>query len=387
MLPSSILHGLSSCVFLGTLCFLNLNVCLGATLLAADFAFSPQSSDEDKHPASRNAALPLEISASASCPLACPSPRPVRACAAALARLKVLALAVNTLPDTWDWRAGLPDTLDRRVCILLLCTLADAVAEGQGQRVTVTLRPRPKAKVDIVWLLRHPEALTLQEQLLQEMEARLGDLIKIARRDDGPRRTFGWGGTWHRATVPSKANEPSDAATIVADELEQAASRLEAVMAIQDVLHPVAEGWLVRPNALSALQHAVHVLPEQALFWLLLAEAQLQVGLPQGCVDSSSRAVQLAPTLQRARYIRALALWRLQQLALAEVDLDAELDLLQEADRSTRAARLRTRGAVRMLRRNEAGMCADFFAACALGDCEGLSLVRKNQQCLEAEPR
>ena len=121
----------------------------------------------------------------------------------------------------------------------------------------------------------------------------------------------------------------------------------------------------------------------RAALQLLLAEAQLQAGMPQRSIHSCSAALDLAPGLARARYIRALAHWRLQQMALAEDDLSAALNTTDEAFLRTpdRVRMLRARGALRMLRNNAQGMCSDLTAACALGDCEGLAAARNQLFC------
>ena len=131
------------------------------------------------------------------------------------------------------------------------------------------------------------------------------------------------------------------------------------------------------------LENAAADLPRSAAVRLLLAEAQLQAGMPQRSIHSCSAALELAPTLARGRYIRALAHWRLQQMALAEDDLSVALNTADEAFLRTpdRVRMLRARGALRMLRNNAEGMCSDLTAACALGDCEGLAAARNQQLC------
>ena len=106
--------------------------------------------------------------------------------------------------------------------------------------------------------------------------------------------------------------------------------------------------------------------------------------MPQRSIASCTAALELAPDLGRARYIRALAHWRLQQLALAEDDLSAALEATTNAfpHTSDKVRLLRARGALRMLRSNEPGMCDDLAAACALGDCDGLAAARGQQMCL-----
>lgn len=166
-----------------------------------------------------------------------------------------------------------------------------------------------------------------------------------------------------------------------------AARRLQAMFAVQDILADAdPDGWLVRAGDLPLLEQTALLLPDSPSVWLLLAEAQMRHDLPLQSVASCAAALDLDSGLSRARYIRALGHMRLQQPALAEADLTVSLARRHglEPQGEDRARRLRARGAVRMQLRDTAGMCEDFGAACALGDCEGLILVRAQGQCLPA---
>ncbi|MDD4701700.1 MAG: hypothetical protein PHI96_05720, partial [Desulfovibrio sp.] len=164
----------------------------------------------------------------------------------------------------------------------------------------------------------------------------------------------------------------------------RASRQLQALMQVQDSLEFDPEGWLVPDGHLPRLEQASAQLPQSPAAWLLLAEAQLRRGLPLQSIASCDAGLALDSGLNRARYIRALGHWRLQQFALAEGDLTSSLDdrhgLAPQGE--DRARRLRARGAVRMQRRDMAGMCEDFGAACALGECEELILARAQQHCL-----
>ena len=191
------------------------------------------------------------------------------------------------------------------------------------------------------------------------------------------------------ATASSLPPQPSlDDAVWTERHWEAASGRLQALLRAQDIMEADAEGWLVPDGVLPRLERASARLPQSPTVWLLLAEAQLRRGLPLQSVTSCDAALALAPGLNRARYIRALGHWRLQQLALAEDDLTSSLDARHglAPQGEDRARRLRARGAVRMQRRDLAGMCEDFGAACALGECEGLMLARAQGYCLPSTP-
>ena len=354
------------------------------------------------------------IRCSSACPFAPLSSVASRECAEAAARMEALHAAAAALPDRRDIRMGLDDADARLALVAQLYTTvvspeagsAESSAAG-GAKVVATLLARPDAAAEIALLLRNPELLSVRLQLLKEYEGLIGGAQEAVRLENevvvlsGGRSqenvSPGAAGTWYQARVtPPGRLEQNPPLPVPADPvLENAraaaqnaaaalAERLHAASVAQDALRLSSEGWLASAEDLASLERAAAALPQSAGVRLLLAEAQLQAGLPQRSVDSCTEALRLAPDLNRARYIRALAHWRLQQLALAEDDLDAALEGWHGSPPQIpdQARRLRARGAVRMLRRDVTGMCADFSAACALGDCDGLAAARKQNFCL-----
>ncbi|MBO4368571.1 MAG: hypothetical protein J5803_00500 [Desulfovibrio sp.] len=140
--------------------------------------------------------------------------------------------------------------------------------------------------------------------------------------------------------------------------------------------------WLTRENALHDLEEANQLRQRDPYILSLLAEARLLNNLPQQSAESATQALSIDDSIQRARYIRALANWQVQQLGLAENDLSVLLEQIKTDDSAEQLSYLRARGAVRMLLGRIEGMCHDFTKACALGDCDGLIHVRKQDYCL-----
>lgn len=166
-------------------------------------------------------------------------------------------------------------------------------------------------------------------------------------------------------------------------EEEAQAVRLRALLGpAREALAGADENWLASPDLALRLEHAALAVKDSPLLWLLLAEAVLQRDQPQRGVGACGRALELRPGLARARYIRALGYWRLQQLALAENDLSI---ILHGGPQPHMAPWLRARGAIRKLRGNTDGMCEDFRAACLEGDCEGLEMAREQGACRDGE--
>lgn len=378
---------------------------------------SEQISEQFDTPQAASLPLLSPIRRTAQCPAALPA-HADRRCAEAFALLEALNAAVEALPQRREIRMGIVASNQYpALAAALYATLVEPVAETgslpapERRGVAVTLLARPNAAERLAALLRNPDALLLRRMLLEDYAAtaatarKIADDMAAASSDDADRSTLppGSGGTWYVAkatppgqltqhapqpTTPPEGVEDAPALHRATEKAEEFAGRLEATSAALDALELSSEGWLARADSLAALQQAARRLPDNAAVRLLLAEAQLQAGLPQRCVDSCTEALGLLPGLTRARYIRALAHWRLQQLALAEDDLTVALEKTPENPLQTpdRSRLLRARGALRMLRDDARGMCADLTEACALGDCEGLAAAREQHFCMPPAP-
>ena len=254
---------------------------------------------------------------------------------------------------------------------------APDTAEDSPLHVALSLTSRPQAGTELILALRNPELLALRHTLISETR----DTLEIMDRH--------WpGGTAAlQPATPGVKTPEVERGFWQARDWQRMGARLNGLWLAQAALDLTPEGWLTGADALSTLERAAREAPRSPTVRLLLAEAQLQRNLPQQSIESCTEALRLAPGSNlisgRARYIRALAHWRLQQLALAEDDLNAALHTRTPSapQGAEKARRLRARGAVRMLRRNYPGMCADFSAACALGDCEGLAVARAQKYC------
>lgn len=254
---------------------------------------------------------------------------------------------------------------------------APDTAEDSPLHVALSLTSRPQAGTELILALRNPELLALRHTLISETR----DTLEIMDRH--------WpGGTAAlQPATPGVKTPEVEQGFWQARDWQRMGARLNGLWLAQAALDLTPEGWLTGADALSTLERAAREAPRSSTVRLLLAEAQLQRNLPQQSIESCTEALRLAPGSNlisgRARYIRALAHWRLQQLALAEDDLNAALHTRTPSapQGAEQARRLRARGAVRMLRRNYPGMCADFSAACALGDCEGLAVARAQKYC------
>lgn len=239
-----------------------------------------------------------------------------------------------------------------------------ATAPGEVS-MTLELRPRPQAAKLAQGLMQNPELLALQQRLLDDTRAAVKQVRQHWQGADSLVDVWGRG-EWKRAT-----------------------DILQGLWLTQQALVLAPEGWLAAPTSLAALDLASRLAAACPVTHLLLAEARVQRNLPQYAIAAATEALRLWPELGRARYVRALAHWRLQQLALAEDDFTVALAPQQAVPPQgpELARRLRARGAVRLVEQKTDGLCEDFSRACALGDCDGLAHAREQGLCLPEQQK
>ena len=413
---STLLLGMSIAAMLGAFALPPVTATGGAAYAAENSPAPPAGQDADpadeSPAASKTGPLPLisPVSHSSQCPAAPLPPHVQRLCAEAAAQLQALHAAAAQLPNRRDIRMGITEAEERTSLAAELYTPlieGEYTTAGSGQSsgaqgATVTLLARPDAAETLLRLLRNPDVLALRRLLLAHLAQSLASAPQIAEEYAAAETysrtnlTPGSGGTWYVAKVTAPGQLEQHPPTPIMPDAQHEAARqraqtradnlateISACLTALEALRLSPEGWLTSAEALPRLENAAAALPRSAAVQLLLAEAQLQAGMPQRSIHSSSAALELAPTLARGRYIRALAHWRLQQMALAEDDLSAALNTADDTFLRTpdKVRMLRARGALRMLRNNAEGMCSDLTAACALGDCEGLAAARNQMLC------
>ncbi|MDR1686905.1 MAG: hypothetical protein LBR82_10825 [Desulfovibrio sp.] len=156
--------------------------------------------------------------------------------------------------------------------------------------------------------------------------------------------------------------------------LQGATDRLNALEILRDILSGRAGD---APGLLEGrLAEALRLAPDDPLLLTLSAGNRLLLDSPAAALEQADAALALAPDFARAHDARGTALLRQGLPALA-------------ADAFGRAVALAPDNPVYLLHRASAyfvlkeneGMCADFRAACALGDCDGLAWGAGNGRC------
>ncbi|MDR1659448.1 MAG: tetratricopeptide repeat protein [Desulfovibrio sp.] len=298
-------------------------------------------------------------------------PAAAYASARATAWLRAVDKAAEQLPVRRDLRFVSLAREDRQALAAHIYAASVQPSEPQTAlpHVVVVLQPRLTLQEDTAFALRSPELLRFWRAVLGEIRAVL---------EKTPGGGVATGGISDVDLPSSLSPQPEK---VEADFSDTRTDVLNGLWQVRGTISPTREGMFVNADALPLLEKAVNLAPQSPAARLALAEAQLQQGLPEQCVHSCGEALRLKPDLHRARYVRALALMRLRQFALAEGDLNALMTTGISAEVAEMANRLRTRGAVRLLRGDYGGMCEDFVAACGLGDCEGLAEARSQGHC------
>lgn len=272
--------------------------------------------------------------------------------ARAVAWLDALRKAKIDLPHGLQLSAAYP--LGLTACLYELSSFTSCTDTNRAAEVHLT--PRADRQGALSLALRNPELPALYGRLAEETKALLLKLQAVMR--------YG------------RANDNPVTKTVLCRQLDGLWLALSCIQS-------GPEGWLCDGEDRAKLSEAARLAPQSPSVHLLLAETQLQHNLPLECVASCDIALRISPDLGRALYVRALAHWRLHQLALAETDLNAALQitLIPPPHGQEQIRRLRARGAVRMLRGHYDAMCEDFTSACGLGDCEGLAEARQRGHC------
>lgn len=233
----------------------------------------------------------------------------------ATAWLTAVRKAADKLPQQRAISMGAVTPAERRALAAQLYTAGAPPPNPEKPNplhAVVTLQPRSQAERQIRVALRNAELLELRQRLMEETRATL----KCMNRH--------WPGGLPDAPAGPNSSKAALPAWTDAEWIRMG-KRLDGLWLAQAAPALTPGGWLTPPDALPILENAARLAPDSPTVRLLLAEAQLQNGLPQQCVESCNEALRLDPALGRARYIRGLAHWRLQQLALAEDDLSRAL--------------------------------------------------------------
>ncbi|MBQ7738179.1 MAG: hypothetical protein IJT59_00800, partial [Desulfovibrionaceae bacterium] len=250
---------------------------------------------------------------------------------------------------------------------------------GKNLHALITSKRDPNALELARLTLRNPELLAASRYCLEK----IGDIL-VSFDQHWPKARF-FSDRDAKISIQHYSAETSAWTNAVWQRLTD---NLHALLIAHQAITPAVDGWFTQEKFLKSLEEANQKLPNDPLILTLLAEAELRNGSPHQAIDHCSQCLKINPQAIRARYIRALAHWNLQQLGLAENDLSVAILKIkpQETAREDLLLALRARGAVRLLLGRYQGMCVDFETACSFGDCDGLRHARLLEHCVPGQP-
>ncbi|MDR1360549.1 MAG: tetratricopeptide repeat protein [Deltaproteobacteria bacterium] len=151
---------------------------------------------------------------------------------------------------------------------------------------------------------------------------------------------------------------------------------LEALDIYDQALRRHGAGWRRPDEALKALGRAGDLAPDDPLILLALAGVLLRLDQPAESREYAAKAGTLAPDLPQAQDLLGTILLRQGLPVLAADAFSRAVELAPG-----KPAYLTHRAFAHLILEQTEAFCADFRAACALGDCEGYSWARAARKC------
>ena len=134
--------------------------------------------------------------------------------------------------------------------------------------------------------------------------------------------------------------------------------------------------WDAPQKAQTEMQKAHDLAPKNPLILTSLAEVLLQLDRAPAAMEHVGDALRVSPEFARAHDVKGAILLRQRLPALAAESFGKAVAL------SPRNPAYHVhRASAYLVLEEEAGMCADFQIACALGDCEGLQWAKSAGKC------
>ncbi len=242
-----------------------------------------------------------------------------------------------------------------------LAALADAVAASHILLMTHTASPR-SVSVTVAPADPDPDA---------GLSGRIRDALIHGERLDLYRRAIEREQalrTEYDALAPREPDRPGTASEAENDALRARLQRLargmEAIVLYRRALPRLDGIWREPQKVLDAMRTALALDQENPALHCAFGEACLQLGRSHEAMEAQTRALRLDPAFARAYHSRGVAYLALRLPALATADFTEAIRLSPR-----KALYHRDRGMAHLAQKDTAGMCRDFYAACALGDC------------------
>lgn len=155
-------------------------------------------------------------------------------------------------------------------------------------------------------------------------------------------------------------------------------NRIKALELFLVELNNFEHGWANPEKSVLTFSEATSLDPDNSLLWLAVGECLVLLNRPYESIKALQKVMTKNTIPARALYIRGIAHLQMYLPALAIKDISQALQLEPDHPGWWRAL-----GTARLVAGDTITMCADFYQACAMGDCEGLAEVREQNFCLE----
>lgn len=260
---------------------------------------------------------------------------------------------------------GMDDSLGRLALCAMACPI-EAVTPELTASGSIQVFLRVPDPVAIKFALDHPERLALQMCLIYDMEKKI-NLLSM---------------NWPRS-------------------LDEARARMADLTAWSESLDALWEGGESlddKPMNVKKRHELAKQGRDSGALWLLAAIALERANLAQAAIQAADEGLKAcdhpgspireALLAARLHFVRAIAHWRLDQPALAEVDLTAAQRLHEKSglDTSLLPEALEASGEFYRARGNTTAMCENFTRACAMGQCHSLARARSRGECPPMKP-
>lgn len=159
--------------------------------------------------------------------------------------------------------------------------------------------------------------------------------------------------------------------------IKRISNRIKALELFLVELNDFEHAWANPEKSVLTFSEATALDPDNALLWLGVGECLVLLNRPYESIKAFQKVMIKNNIPARTLYMRGIAHLQMYLPALAIKDISQALQLEPEHPSWWRAL-----GTAKLVAGDTTAMCADFYQACAMGDCEGLAEVREQNFCL-----
>ena len=158
--------------------------------------------------------------------------------------------------------------------------------------------------------------------------------------------------------------------------LQSVVNELKAMNILLSLMHQYSRAWDEPQKVQEELRKAHALAPANPLLLTALAELFLRLDRAPAAMEYVGEALRKNPGFARAHDVKGTILLRQSLPVLAAESFGKAIELAPD-----NAAYRVHRASAYLVLEEETEMCADFQAACGLGDCEGLEWAKNSAKC------